>query len=51
VLNAEQQLYSSTRNLMKACVEMLMQGLQLKAAVGVLQEQDLVMIDTLLKPN
>jgi outer membrane protein len=51
VLNAEQQLYSSMRDLMKARVEVLTQGLKLKAATGALHEQDLVALDALLQPN
>lgn len=51
VLNAEQQLYSSMRDLMRARVEVLMQGLRLKAAAGALQELDLAAVDALLEPN
>jgi outer membrane protein len=51
VLNAEQQLYGSMRDLMKARVEVLMQGLKLKAAAGALREQDLLALDALSTPN
>jgi outer membrane protein len=51
VLNAEQQLYGSMRDLMKARVEVLMQGLKLKAAAGALREQDLLALDALTAPN
>lgn len=47
VLNAEQQLYSAMRDLMKARVDAVMQGLKLKAATGALQEQDLTALDRL----
>lgn len=42
VLNAEQQLFSAMRDLSKARVETFMQGLRLKASIGVLSEVDLV---------
>lgn len=45
VLNAEQQLYAATRDLMKARVDAVIQGLKLKAAIGGLQEQDLKALD------
>jgi outer membrane protein len=48
VLNAEQQLYSAMRDLMKARVDAVMQGLKLKAASGALQAQDLAALDALL---
>jgi outer membrane protein len=48
VLNSEQQLYSSLRDLTKARMEVLMQGLRLKAAVGVLKVQDLATVDHML---
>ena len=50
VLNAEQQLYASMRDLMKARVDTVMQGLKLKAASGMLQAQDLLELETLLEP-
>ena len=42
VLNAEQQLFAAMRDLSKARVETFMQGLRLKASIGVLSEADLV---------
>jgi outer membrane protein len=51
VLNAEQQLYASQRDLTKARYETLFQGLKLKAAAGVLSEEDLSAINTLLGPR
>jgi predicted component of type VI protein secretion system len=49
VLNAEQQLYSAARDLMKARVDVVMQGLKLKAAAGIMQEQDLAALDALFE--
>jgi outer membrane protein len=40
VLNAEQQLYTAQRDLIKARYDTLLQGLKLKAAAGVLSEAD-----------
>lgn len=51
VLNAEQQLYTSQRDLTKARYDTLFQGLKLKAAAGVLSEEDLVAINSLLAPR
>lgn len=51
VLNAEQQLYSAMRDLMKARVDAVMQGLKLKAAAGLLQELDLAALDALIEPK
>lgn len=51
VLNAQQQLYATQRDLAKARYDTLMNSLQLKAAAGTLQEQDLVQINTLLTIN
>jgi outer membrane protein len=48
VLNAEQQLYTSQRDLTKARYETLFQGLKLKAAAGVLSEEDLAVVNGLL---
>lgn len=48
VLNAQQQLYATQRDLAKARYDTLMNSLQLKSAAGTLQEQDLVQINTLL---
>jgi outer membrane protein len=48
VLNAEQQLYTSQRDLLKARYDTLFQGFKLKAAAGVLTESDVRMINGLL---
>lgn len=48
VLKAEQQLYSSQRDLTKSRYETLLQGLKLKAATGTLSELDLITINGLL---
>lgn len=48
VLTAEQQLYTAQRDLTKARYETLLQGLKLKAAAGVLSEEDIVTFNTLL---
>jgi len=48
VLNAEQQLYTSQRDLTKARYDTLFQGLKLKAAAGVLTEEDLAAINGML---
>lgn len=50
VLNAQQQLYVTQRDLAKARYDTLMNSLRLKSAAGTLQEQDLVQINTLLTP-
>ena len=49
VLNAEQQLYATKKDLAASRYETLMAGLKLKAAAGVLTEQDLRALDSLLK--
>lgn len=51
VLNAEQQLYTSQRDLTKARYDTLFQGLKLKAATGVLSEADLSTINGMLGPR
>lgn len=51
VLNAEQQLYTSLRDLTKARYDTLFQGLKLKAAAGVLSEDDLSAINELFGPR
>lgn len=51
VLNAEQQLYASQRDLTKARYDTLFQGLKLKAAAGALSEADLSTINGLLAPR
>jgi outer membrane protein len=48
VLNAEQQLHAARRDLTQARYETLMQGLKLKAAAGVLGEDDLMAINRML---
>lgn len=48
VLNAQQQLASARRDLVKARYETLMEGLKLKAAAGVLAEQDIYQIDAMM---
>ncbi len=49
VLNAQQQLYSTRRDLAKARYDTLMAGLRLKAAVGALNESDLAELNALLE--
>ena len=49
VLNAEQQLYTTRRDLSAARYQALVAGLQLKAAAGALSEEDLKSLDALLK--
>ena len=48
VLNAEQQLYTAQRDLLKARYDTLFQGFKLKAAAGVLTESDVLEISGLL---
>ena len=48
VLNAQQQLYSTRRDLAKARYDTLINGLRLKAAVGTLSEADLAELNSLL---
>jgi outer membrane protein len=48
VLNAQQQLYSTRRDLAKARYDTLVAGLKLKAASGALSEADLAEINALL---
>jgi outer membrane protein len=48
VLNAQQQLFSTKRDLAKARYETLLNGLRLKAAAGTLTEQDLEAVNRLL---
>ena len=47
VLDAEQQYYAAVRDLVKARYETLFQSLKLKAATGVLTEEDLINANTL----
>ncbi len=49
VLNAQQQLYSTRRDLAKARYETLLAGLKLKAAAGALSEADLAELNALLE--
>jgi outer membrane protein len=49
VLNAQQQLYSTRRDLAKARYDTLVAGLKLKAAAGALSEADLAEINALLE--
>lgn len=51
VLNAEQQLYSTKRDLAKARFDALLAQLKLKAAVGSLGEDDLQQVNALFAPN
>jgi outer membrane protein len=49
VLNAQQQLYSTRKDLAKARYDTIMNGLKLKSAAGTLREEDLVIVNGLLK--
>ena len=49
VLNAQKQLYSTERDLAKARYDALMSGLRLKAAAGILSEDDVAKINALLR--
>lgn len=49
VLNAEQQLFTTRRDLSAARYQALIAGLQLKAAAGAIGEPDLKSLDSLLK--
>lgn len=51
VLNAENQVYVTRRDLTKATLDTLMAQLKLKAAVGALGEEDLTQINALLDPS
>jgi outer membrane protein len=48
VLNAQQQLFSTKRDLSKARYDTLMNGLKLKAAAGSLTEEDVAAVNRLL---
>lgn len=48
VLNAQQQLYSTRRDLAKARYDTVMNGLRLKSAAGTLKEEDLAAVNGLL---
>ncbi|HEY8607516.1 MAG TPA: TolC family outer membrane protein [Noviherbaspirillum sp.] len=49
VLNAQQQLYSTRRDLARARYDTIVNGLRLKAAAGVLKEDDLMQVNALLQ--
>ncbi len=49
VLNAQQQLFSTRRDLAKARYDTIMSGLRLKSAAATLKEDDLVLINGLLQ--
>lgn len=49
VLNAEQQLYTAQRDLIKARYDMLLSGFKLKAAAGSLSEEDVEVADRLFR--
>ena len=49
VLNAEQQVYNTKRDLAKVRFDTLLAQLKLKAAVGALSEADLVQINPLFE--
>jgi len=51
VLNAQQQLYSTRRDLAKARYDTLLNGLRLKAASGTLGEVDLVELNALFESH
>jgi len=51
VLNAEQQVYSTRRDLARARFETIMAQLRLKAAVGALGDEDVERINALLDPS
>ncbi len=50
VLNAQQQLFSTRRDLARARYDVLVNGLLLKSTAGVLGEEDLAAVDALLTP-
>lgn len=50
VLNAEQQLYITLRDLTRARIDTIMQGLKLKAAAGRLEPNDLTALARLVEP-
>lgn len=51
VLNAENQVYVTRRDLAKATLDTLMAQLKLKATVGALSEDDVVQLNALLDPT
>ncbi len=50
VLNAQQQLFTTRRDLAKARYDVLVSGLKLKQSAGVLAEEDLKSVNALLTP-
>lgn len=48
VLDAQQQLYSAQRDLVQARYDTLLEGMKLKAVAGVLNETDVVMVNSML---
>ncbi len=50
VLNAQQQLFTTRRDLSKARYDVLVNGLRLKQTAGTLREEDLQTVNTLLAP-
>ncbi|WP_334189827.1 TolC family outer membrane protein [Noviherbaspirillum sp.] len=48
VLNAQQQLFTTRRDLARARYDTIVNGLRLKAAAGTLKEEDVVLVNTLL---
>ena len=48
VLNAQQQLFSTRRDLSRARYDTIVNGLRLKSAAGTLLEQDLQLVNGLL---
>lgn len=50
VLNAQQQLYSTQRDLARARYDALLNGLRLKATAGALGEADVAQVNALLVP-
>jgi outer membrane protein len=50
VLNAQQQVYATQRDLAKARYDTIMNGLRLKSAAGTLKEEDVVQVNGLLNP-
>lgn len=49
VLNAQQQLYSTRRDLARARYDTILNGLRLKSAAGTLKEEDLARVNALLR--
>lgn len=51
VLNAQQQLYTTQKELAKARYDTLLAGLSLKAAAGILSDDDILQLNALLEPQ